>query len=78
MQCRLRTRALLRPGRTYEEAVKRFEPYTQVGEAYDDGREGLRTIIARSIERKRTAYIHVNNRFEGNAPETIRGVVEIH
>ncbi len=69
------TRALLRPGRTYEQAVSKFSPYSEIRDPYEEGREALRVIVERSIERKRTAYIHVNNRFEGNAIETIRATV---
>ena len=41
-----------------------------------EGREALRELIQRMREERRAAYIFVNNRFEGNAPETIQAVVE--
>jgi uncharacterized protein YecE (DUF72 family) len=68
-------RALLRPGRPHDEAVARFSPYSEIRDEYPNGREGLRSIIRQSREKGLPAYIHVNNRLEGNAPETIRGVV---
>ena len=69
-------RALLRPGRVYEQAVKLFFPYREVQEAYPSGRDALRELISCSRREKRTAYIHINNRFEGNAIGTIEGILE--
>jgi uncharacterized protein YecE (DUF72 family) len=69
-------RALLRPGRAYEEAVARFQPYDKIGETHAESRDALRDWIRRMREERRTSYIFVNNRLEGNAPETIRAVVE--
>jgi uncharacterized protein YecE (DUF72 family) len=68
-------RALLRPGRAYEDAVKIFSPYDQVREENPEAREALRALIKRMREERRAAYIFVNNRLEGNAPETIRAVI---
>jgi len=69
-------RALLRPGRAYADAVARFQPYNKIGETYPESRDALRDWIRRMHEDRRTSYIFVNNRLEGNAPETIRAVVE--
>jgi uncharacterized protein YecE (DUF72 family) len=69
-------RALLRPGRAYEDAVAMFTPYDQVRDENPDARESLRALIRRMREERRAAYIFVNNRLEGNAPETIRAVVD--
>jgi uncharacterized protein YecE (DUF72 family) len=69
------SRALLRPGREYGESVAMFSRYAKTREEYPEGRDALRRLIRKSIERGRTAYIHVNNRFEGNAIETIRAIV---
>lgn len=70
------TRALLRRGRQYEEAVKGFEPYREVQEPLPETREALRALIQKSLGEKRPAYIFVNNRLEGNAPGTIEAVVD--
>jgi len=67
-------RALLRPGRAYEDAVARFQPYAKIGEENPEARNALRDWIRRMREERRTSYIFVNNRLEGNAPETIRAV----
>ncbi len=68
-------RALLRPGRDYETAVDSFEPYTHVQQEYPEAREGLRAMIDRGPQIRNGVYVYVNNRLEGNAPGTIRGVV---
>jgi uncharacterized protein YecE (DUF72 family) len=68
-------RALLRPGRAYEHAVKLFSPYDHVRDENPEARDALRELIRRMREERRASYIFVNNRLEGNAPETIRAVV---
>jgi uncharacterized protein YecE (DUF72 family) len=69
-------RALLRQGRAYEDAVQQFTPYDQVRDENPEARDALRAVIRRMREERRAAYIFVNNRLEGNAPETIRAVTE--
>jgi uncharacterized protein YecE (DUF72 family) len=69
-------RALLRQGRTYEEAVAKFEPYGRVREENPEARVALRALIGRMREERRSAYVFVNNRLEGNTPDTIRAVVD--
>jgi uncharacterized protein YecE (DUF72 family) len=69
-------RALLRPGRAYEDAVALFTPYDTIRDENPEARESLRALIRRMREERRAAYIFVNNRLEGNAPETIRAVVD--
>ena len=64
-------RALLRPGRSYEQAVKQFSPYRSVQDEYPEGRRAISELIDTARTRKMSAYIHVNNRFEGNAIESI-------
>jgi len=68
-------RLLLKPGRTYEQAVKQFSPYDRIGEPYPEGRSALSELIETCIEREVGLFADVNNRFEGNAVETIRAVV---
>lgn len=69
-------RGLLRQGRAYEDAVKQFTPYDRVQDQNPEARDALRALIRRMREERRAAYIFVNNRLEGNAPETIRAVIE--
>lgn len=68
-------RALLRRSRPYEEAVRLFSPYDRVREPNPDAREALRELVRRAREKHQLAFLFVNNRLEGNAPETIREVV---
>jgi uncharacterized protein YecE (DUF72 family) len=72
-------RLLLRPGRKYEEAVKMFQPYDRIKEPYPEGREAGAALIrkTRRAGGKTQAYLFVNNRFEGNALETIAGLIDL-
>jgi uncharacterized protein YecE (DUF72 family) len=70
-------RALLRAGRAYETAVAQFAPYNKIQDENPEGRKALREVIRRMEQERRSAYIFVNNRFEGNSPETIRAVVGV-
>jgi uncharacterized protein YecE (DUF72 family) len=69
-------RALLRRGRSYEEAVRSFQPYLHVQDPNPAARQALRNVIARARTQRETAFIFVNNRLEGNAPETIAAIIE--
>ncbi|MBV9679344.1 MAG: DUF72 domain-containing protein [Acidobacteriaceae bacterium] len=70
------TRALLRAGRPYEEAVRLFSPYQSIQEPNEEVRSALRRLLARAQERREATYIFVNNRLEGNAPGTIEAITE--
>jgi uncharacterized protein YecE (DUF72 family) len=71
-------RFLLRPGRKYEEAVNLFSPYDKLKETNEAGRAAGAKLIQETIHSggQRKAFIYVNNRFEGNALETIAAMVE--
>ena len=69
-------RALLRQGRPYEQAVAMFSPYKEVQDPNPEARRALRDLIARARERHEPSYIFVNNRLEGNAPQTIEAIVD--
>jgi uncharacterized protein YecE (DUF72 family) len=70
------TRALLKKGRAYEQAVKAFEPYEHIQEPNPKAREAMRRIAERAWRTRQPAYTFVNNRLEGNAPGTIEAVVD--
>jgi uncharacterized protein YecE (DUF72 family) len=70
------TRALLRKGRPYEEAVAKFAPYRQVQEPNHEVRQALKDLIKRARDRAEPSYIFVNNRLEGNAPQTIEAIID--
>jgi uncharacterized protein YecE (DUF72 family) len=67
-------RALLRHGRTYEQAVKSFEPYQVTQEPDPITRDALCKIAERTRRLGQSAFLFVNNRLEGNAPSTIEAV----
>lgn len=70
-------RALLRRGRAYEQAVRSFEPYRQVQDPNPEARRSLAELGRKAELEKRIAYLFVNNRLEGNAPETMMAVAEM-
>ncbi len=70
-------RALLKPGRTYQEAVELFQPYTEIREENPDLRHGLAGAVSRCVAEGRTLYAYVNNRAEGNSPKTIEAILDI-
>jgi hypothetical protein len=63
-------------GRGDEDAVKAFEPYERPQEPNPGAREALRAIAARSMGRKRPAFLLVDNRLEGHAPSTIEAAAD--
>ncbi len=70
-------RFLLKPGRRYEEAVKKFQPYDKVREQNPEVRAAGVALIkeGKSAGQQRKTFIYVNNRMEGNALDTITGMV---
>ncbi|HEY1242903.1 MAG TPA: DUF72 domain-containing protein [Bryobacteraceae bacterium] len=68
-------RALLRRGRSYEDAVTLFTPYRDVQDPNPEARDSMRVLIGRAREDKRMLFLFVNNRLEGNAPLTILSLV---
>jgi uncharacterized protein YecE (DUF72 family) len=70
----LLARALLRPGRTYNEAVDAFAPYDRIREPNPKLRRDLVRLVERAVQLKIPAYLLVNNRAEGSAPLTIAAI----
>ncbi len=72
-------RFLLKPGRKYEDAVKAFQPYDKTKEVNEEARQAGAAMIVEGMrhEPRRKTYIYVNNRLEGNAPETIGAILEL-
>ena len=67
-------RALLRPGRTYDEAVDVFAPYDRIREPNPKLRRDLVRLVETAARTRIPAYLLVNNRTEGSAPLTIAAV----
>ena len=63
-------------GRSYEEAVKLFSPYTEVKDLNPGVRTSLRELVRIAQDKRTTAFLFVNNRLEGNAPATIVAITE--
>lgn len=68
-------RFLLPPGRTYAHAVAALAPYQQIQEPYPAGRDALTRLIRLALDTGKKLYIFVNNRFEGNAIQTIEASI---
>ena len=69
------SRALLRRGRVYEDAVGLFQPYREIQDENPEARESMLVLIGRARENKQFLFLFVNNRLEGNAPLTILSLV---
>jgi uncharacterized protein YecE (DUF72 family) len=70
-------RALLKPGRQYQEAVDMFSPYQEIREENPELRMGLIDAVGRCLADGRALYAYVNNRAEGNSPKTIEAILDI-
>jgi uncharacterized protein YecE (DUF72 family) len=70
-------RALLRPGRTYNEAVDAFAPYDRIREPNPKLRRDLVRLVETAVRTRIPAYLLVNNRAEGSAPLTIAAIAEM-
>ncbi len=70
-------RALLRPGRSYQEAVDLFAPYDRIRDPCPELRTDLVRLIATAVDARIPAYLLVNNRAEGSAPLTIEAVARM-
>jgi hypothetical protein len=72
-------RFLLRPGRSYEQAVQAFQPYREIKEPDLEAREGLLQLLKpERFAGARRRYIYVNNRLEGSAPMTIAAALGVN
>ncbi len=69
-------RALLKPGRTYEQAVTEFKPYDEIKEENPELRNGIVESVRRCLNEGRALYAYVNNRAEGNSPKTIEAILD--
>lgn len=58
----------------YHEAVKAYEPYDKLVRPLPDMRESAVRLVTQAVEERRRAYVLVNNRSEGHAPGTVKGL----
>jgi uncharacterized protein YecE (DUF72 family) len=68
-------RFLLKPGRSYEQAVEKFQPYREAKEPYLEAREALKNLLTTKPGRPGRRYIYVNNRLEGSSLWTLYAVL---
>ncbi|HEX4141714.1 MAG TPA: DUF72 domain-containing protein [Candidatus Methylacidiphilales bacterium] len=68
-------RFLLKPGRTFEEAVDKFKPYREVKEVNEPVRAAMTDLLTAKAGRPRKRYLYVNNRLEGCSIWTIYAVI---
>lgn len=73
----LPARLLLRPGVKYETAVEAYSPYDRIQDEQPESRQAAADLVRRAIQMGIPAFVFVNNRFEGSAPLTIQGILEI-
>jgi len=73
-------RFLLRPGRAYQQAVDAFQPYAETKEKNEEARSAIKSLMHRSqtSPTPRPSYLFVNNRLEGNSPNTIAAALDIN
>ena len=64
-------RWLLAKNFNYEQARQAFAPFDHVVEKDDEARREISEFIERAIDRKRAAYVIVNNKAEGSAPQSV-------
>lgn len=70
-------RILLRPGRTYSDAVDAFAPYDRIQDRNPELRQDVARLIRQAAALRIPAYILVNNRAEGSAPLTIAAIAAL-
>ncbi len=70
-------RALVRAGVKHNEAVEEFQPYDRTQLLLPGMRRAISDLIINQLQFERQLYAYVNNRAEGNAPNTIAGVLEL-
>jgi uncharacterized protein YecE (DUF72 family) len=70
-------RALLKPGRTYQQAVEFFQPYDAIKEVNPGIRAGVATTAMRCVQEEKKLYAYINNRAEGNSPKTIEAILDV-
>ncbi len=72
-------RFLLRPGRSYQQAVESFQPYRETKHPDPEARSAIKSLINRSKDSptQRPSFAFVNNRLEGNSPNTIAAALDL-
>ena len=69
-------RALMRPGRTHQESLQRFEPFSEIKEPNEEVRRAIRELLRRAKARTEPIFVFVNNRLEGFTPGTVEAILD--
>jgi uncharacterized protein YecE (DUF72 family) len=70
-------RFLLKSGRKYAQAVQAFQPYNQTREPLPEARQaGAQLIQQGQTTPNRKTFVFINNRLEGNSPNTIAAMIQ--
>lgn len=64
-------RILTPRGMSYQQAVKAFQPYDRIQKPDEEMRKDVIRLAKRALERAVQAFVIINNRSEGCAPQTI-------
>jgi len=65
-------RILTPAGMSYTDSVDRFKPYDKIIERQPAVREDIVQLAEIAVKERKYAYLLINNRIEGSAPETIK------
>ncbi|HTI71219.1 MAG TPA: hypothetical protein VMF06_14715 [Candidatus Limnocylindria bacterium] len=66
----------MKHGRSYEASVKEFSPYAETKEVNEEARGAAVNLVKGSLQATRKGtFLYVNNRLEGNAPNTIATIL---
>ena len=73
----LAMRLLVREGRTFDQAVKKFSPYDKIQDPNPEGRMAATDLARRGLRSngKTRIMVLVGNRFEGHSPGTVNAIV---
>lgn len=67
---------LLTPlGVAYEKAVERYKPYDRIVQPQPRMRQDTFALVQQAVTHGKSAYVLVNNRAEGCAPQTVQAIV---
>jgi uncharacterized protein YecE (DUF72 family) len=65
-------RILTPPGMAYDATVKTFSPYDRIIKRQPEIREDVIKLIETAVSTRKSAYLLINNRIEGCAPDTVK------
>jgi uncharacterized protein YecE (DUF72 family) len=70
-------RLMLPPGRSYEQLKAAYDPFDRLVEPQPRMRAEVVEIVARAVQRGRSAFVIANNKAEGSAPLTLFAIAQL-